>query len=410
MLLPSPDVILISSQAQLTQMALLKRSGWLKKSYVLTEFFASSSPSLVGSIYKAKVVKNHPGLGACFADIAPGKAVFLYDKGRGDLKKPFYAGQDVMVQIDKDSLKGKNPSAHSRISLPGRFLVYLPSQSSYVGLSRQILNNRAAIKEQAKTWAGEDSFIIRTLGAKAPKELLKKELNALKKLWGDIQNLMKDKKSLSLLWEDLPLPLQVLRDVLLPSAGALILTDSQKVLQRAEEFIKAYVPKFKGRLQFYEEDQDLFKAYHLEEKIAGLLEKKVWLKSGGFLIIEETAAGVIVDVNTGRAKSGKSIEPYLLKTNLEAAKELCRQLRLRNCGGIVLIDFIDMRSSKGREKLMNTLHTELKKDRAYTELFPLSELGIVQMTRKRQKASLLEVMCRPCPACHGRSYVKKDLF
>ncbi len=407
--------ILISSQLKdITCSAIVDPD--LKKPYHLQELFIEDKnyPSLVGSIYKAEVVKNHTGLGACFVNIAPHTSAFLYNRQKEEnlsgttftknKSNNFYQGEILMVQVQKDALRGKNAFVTTRISIPGRLLVYLPTTSYYVGLSRQITDDRENIKEKAKVWSGCDSFIIRTQGAFASKEELKKELILLKKIWKSIEKKFQNQKGTGLLWQDVPLHLQVLRDYL--TTHNEVWVDDKKNTLSIKKFISENVCDFKGRVSHYKDKTPLFDKYFVD--LDPLLEKKVYLKNGGGLIIEEAEAGVIVDVNTHRAKSSKGTN-YWLKTNLEAARELARQLRLRNCGGIIMIDFIDMPGEKDRDKLMRTFIKELEKDRVYTQVFPLSPLGIVEMTRKRRRASLIEIMCKTCESCNGYSYIRKKL-
>ncbi len=417
----SKTIILISQRNNQVFTALLNQKNYpswkknrLPPSYKKQDVFQLSDlfvenldrPSLVGSIYRARVIKKHVGLGAYFMDLGEEQCAFLYEKPvRENPTLLIEEGQKQMVQVCKDRLGGKNPRVTTRISLPGRYLVYLPTTSSYVGVSRQVaeLSKREKLKEIVKQWSGEDSFIIRTLGAEVKQEVLKKELKKLKNQWKDIQSVYNKQNTEGMIWEDECLQHQVIRDFLTKETIE-VGVDSGELFKNVKKFLSSQIPEFKGKIKLYE-DTDLFSVYYLEKYLASLLEKKVRLKSGGFLIIEETSGGIIIDVNTGKSR-GKNIERYLLKTNLEAAHEIARQLRLRNCGGIILIDFIDMKQHEFCENVVNILLKELKKDRSYTYVLPMSELGVVQMTRKRKRPSLIETICEPCPHCHGRSYVK----
>ncbi len=410
-------VILIRSNEHQTYVAQIVSDITGKTNFRLVDFYAEniSHPSLVGNIYKAKVTTVHNGLGACFVRIGADQSAFLYDKVPSNSslpENPFHKGQELMVQVCRDSLGGKHSVVTTRISLPGRFLVYLPTLSNYIGLSRQIndVDNREKIKEQIRMWCSEQSVIVRTKGADSKPETLQKELDQLQRTWAGIQKKFIEQKTVGLVWSDVRLPVQILRDTLTKADHTLILVDDTQIVSALKDFAACCMPEFKNHIQYYSEPQDLFEKYSIKKIISDLLEKKVWLKSGGFITIEETEASVVVDVNTGRSRSQKNVENYILKTNLEAASELARQLCLRNCGGIIIIDFIDMKEDESRRKVMETLMNGLKKDRAYTQVFPMSELGVVQMTRKRRQPSLRQILCQPCPDCQGSGIVKNYIL
>ena len=298
----------------------------------------------------------------------------------------------------------------TRISLPGRFLIYLPTLSNYIGISRQVEGSfREKLKEEAAEWSRGASLILRTMGAKAPPEILQKELKELQSRWQEIQKNFTKAKNPGLVWADIPLPAQVLRDTSRLPENLSVWVDREEEFLKLQEFAAHTMPEFKNCIQYYTKG-DAFEPYGLKQKTAALLNKKVPLKSGGFIIIEETEAAVVVDVNTGRSRSLKNMERYVLKTNLEAARELARQLRLRNAGGIILIDFIDMEEERSRTKLMEVFKKELAVDRAYTEVLPVSELGVVEMTRKRRGFPLKTVLSEPCSVCQGSGFCKKIGF
>lgn len=381
-------------------------------------------PSLVGCIFKAKVIKKYPGLKACFVDIGMEQSAFLYMGGKPrqrfmeqsedlheqesqkiqweDLKE----GQMLTVQVIKDSMKGKNVRVSLDISLPGRNLVYLPDSSFYIGLSRHIKEDREQLREQISQWNSTKGVILRTLAKGVSDKVLKSEWDNLQKLWISIQKKISRQKKPGLVWSNYSADIRFIRDFLTVDFSK-VLVDDKKQYELLLKFVNQSMPEFKEKISFYNrKNTTLFDFYNLESVIDNLLDKTVWLKSGGFIVIEETEAAVIVDVNTGRFIGKKSQEDNILKINLEAAKEIASQLKLRSCGGIILIDFIDMETESYRQKLMDCLEEELSGDRVYTQVFPISELGVVQMTRKKEQPSLREVLCKPCSACKGQGYKK----
>ena len=380
--------------------------------------------SLIGSIFKAKVIKKYPGLKACFVDIGMEQSAFLYMGGKSrqrlmekseefheeisqrteweDLKE----GQMLTVQVIKDSMKGKNVRVSVDISLPGRNLVYLPGSSFYIGLSRHIKENRDQLKEQINQWNSKKGLILRTLAEGVSDKVLKSEWENLQKLWISVQKKISGQKKPGLVWSNYSADIRFIRDSLTKDFDEVLVNDKQQY-ENLLKFVNQSMPDFREKISFYNQKNiTLFNLYNLESVIDNLLDKTVWLKSGGFIVIEEAEAAVIVDVNTGRFIGKKSQEDNILKINLEAAKEIAFQLKLRSCGGIILIDFIDMETESYRQKLIDCLQEELSYDRVYTQVFPMSELGVVQMTRKKEQPSLREILCKPCSACKGQGYKK----
>ena len=401
------------------------RIACLKKNK-LSDLYVESKrqPSLVGCIYKAKVIKKYTGLKACFVDIGMEQSAFLYMGGKSRQKvmekseelhekisqkikwEDLKEGQMLTVQVIKDSMKGKNVRVSVDISLPGRNLVYLPGTSFYIGLSRHIKENRDQLKEQIGEWNSTKGLILRTLAEGVSNKVLKSEWDRLQKLWTGIQKKIAAQKKPGLVWSNSSADIRFIRDFLTKDFDK-VLVDNKKQYELLLKFVNQNMLEFKEKISFYnKKNATLFEEYNLESTLDNLLNKKVWLKSGGFIVIEETEAAVIVDVNTGRFIGKKSQEDNILKINLEAAKEIASQLKLRSCGGIILIDFIDMEIESYRQKLMDCLEEELSYDRIYTQVFPMSEIGVVQMTRKKEQPSLKEVLCKPCSACKGRGYKK----
>lgn len=436
------------------------RIAQLKKG-VLNDFHLEnrSKPFQVGSIFKAKVVKKQPGLDACFVSVGPKKSAFLYTKQRvykkqdpenqpiqnraknvdleesqlqkvsfseslaekeaqestgkplqNNLLEQLKIGQDIMVQAVKDPLKSKGLRVSDKISLPGVYLVYLPNSPFHIGVSRQIEDEKLREKliQRVERWNKSASLIIRTkAGEEISEEELKKDWETLQKTWKGIQSKYQSQKAPGLIWSDMSFSSKILRDFLTEEVDK-VLVDEKQMFLDLKDFTNKTMSQYKNKISFYSNNRvPLFDRYGLEPALARLLNKKIKLKSGGSIVIEETEAAVVVDVNTGSFIGKKIPEENILKINWEAAKEIALQLRLRNCGGIIIIDFIDMETESARQKVMEVLSQELKKDRAPTDLFGMSELAIAQLTRKRVHSSLLEIMCEPCFHCEGRGWVKK---
>ena len=419
------NLILISVNASYIRIAQIKQG-------VLSDFHLEnlSYPSEVGAIYKAQVIKKQTGLGACFVNMSKNVSGFLYIKPdqkktqkeetflppediKKDIEKsdnPLKEGQKLMVQVVKDPLKGKNFRVTDKISLPGTYLVYLPNLPTHIRISRKI--EEEEIKKKltcyVQKWGENKSFIIRTRAKKVSEKELKQHFGNLKNTWASILKKYQSQKKPGLIWSDVPLYLQILRDALTEQIDQ-VLVDDRKLFTKIRDFVNKEIPKEKHKLTFYKEkNRSLFESYNLEAKLKSLLSKKVSLSSGGFIVIEETEAAVVIDVNTGRFIGDKTPEENILDINKEAVKEIALQLRLRNCGGIVLIDFIDMERENSCKEVMELLTEELKKDTAPTRLLPMSEFGVVQLTRKRNRASLLEELSGPCPQCGHYSYIEKN--
>ncbi len=414
----------------------------------LSDFYLEnlSSPSLVGSVYKAKVVKSLLGFGSFFVDLGHKKRAFLHVKNpkskrekegttegektaekegttkeertvKGEktvekveaVRKFFKIGQSILVQVVKDSLGSKNIRVTSEISLPGRHIVYVPESDFQIALSHKIRDEkqRKRLTKIMSQWNEKEGVIVRTLGEKASEETLKKDLDHLKQNWKNIKKKFHTKKKEGLLWSEVYFPAQILRDILTEEVDQ-VLIDDKEMYENLLNFSEQNLPNLKNKICFYEGKTPLFDLYDLEPRLSGLLDKKISLPSGGFLVIEKTEAGVVVDVNTGKFAGKKTLEENILHINLEAAKEIILQLRLRNYGGIILIDFIDMETEESKKKLMDLLDEELSKDREPTRLFAISELGVVSISRKRTRPSLLESLCEPCSHCGGSAYFKRS--
>lgn len=397
-----------------------------------------TAPTLVGSIYKGKVLRVLPGMQAAFVDIGLDRAAFLYV---GDIRTDYEEknlvvveedqpaetfmigkrtpadelpliqdilkeGQSLLVQVAKDPLGTKGARITTHITLPGRNLVYMPTLD-HLGISRRIEDEseRARLKEVVESLAPKGGVIVRTAGEGAKKEDLDLDLSYLYRLWKDIDRSYEKRKTQGLLYSEMDVELRALRDLLSDSVEKVII-DDEAIYKKVLSFVGQMMPKFKNRISLHCDNQPLFDLYDLDEEIRRSLGRQIWLKSGGYLIIDEAEALVVVDVNTGKYVGKKNFEDTILTTNIEAAKEIAHQLRVRNCGGIIIIDFIDMEKISNREKVTNLFVEEMSKDPAKTIIMPMSDLGLIQMTRKRIRPSLVSTMCEPCPYCEGKGYVK----
>ena len=391
-----------------------------------------ASPALVGSIYRGKVMRVLPGMQAAFVDIGLERATFLYvgdvctnqhpsqegelvlsgmDEGEKKRKTRIQdlltEGQAILVQVAKDPLGGKGARVTTCISLPGRHVVYMPT-ANQLGISRRIENEAErdrlrAIIEQIKPKGG---VIVRTAGDGASEESLTSDLEYLGRLWKEVKKNYQKRPAQGLIYSEVDMELRALRDMLSEQVEKVVV-DNEEAFQKVGRFIKQFMPQFKNKVELYQGQPPLFDLYEIDLEISRSLGRKIWLKSGGYIVIEEVEALVVIDVNTGRFVGKKGLEETLLKTNMEAAKEIAHQLRIRNCGGIIIIDFIDMEKLVHREKLMLFLQEQLKKDRAHTTVSTISELGLVEMTRKRIRPSLVSTLCQPCPYCDGNGYIKR---
>lgn len=316
-------------------------------------------------------------------------------------------GQDIVVQIAKEPMGTKGARLTCHISLPGRHVVLMPTVD-HVGVSRKIESSeerrrlRGIVDELRAPGMG---IIVRTVAAEQTNEQLTNEINYLLNLWASIKQKAESQKAPYCLYEDLNVILKTVRDFFTDDIHRLVV-DSPRVHSYIIEFAEQFAPHLVNRVVRYTGKDPIFDAYGIEAEITRALNRKVWLKSGGYLIIDQTEALTVIDVNTGKFTGKKNLEETIVKTNLEAVREVAYQLRLRNAGGIIIIDLIDMEKSQHREKVYRALEDSLKKDKAKTNILRISELGLIQMTRKRTRESLNHVLCEPCPYCNGKGFTK----
>jgi len=430
--------ILINSRRYEVRIALVENGN-------LTEFHLQrpTEKGLMGNVYLGRVVRVLPGMQAAFVDIGLERTGFLYvddihippaemerlvnstarRNGNGENPSFEYSdrpstqglkiedliseGQEIMVQINKDPIGTKGARLTCQITLPGRNLVFIP-QTDHIGISRKIENEE--VRDQLRTLIeelrpDEVGFIVRTVAENAPKEDIEADMEFLMLLWDEIRGRASSNKIPALLYEDLDITLKSVRDLFTSDVDYLII-DDEKSYDTLMNFVKTFTPKLKNKISLYRGELPLFEAYGVDVEITKALEKKVWLRSGGYIIIENTEALTVIDVNTGRFVGKDDLHDTIFKTNMEAAKEIAYQLRLRNIGGIIIIDFIDMEDDQHREELFNTFKEAVKKDKSRINILKLSEFGLVQMTRKRHSENLNQMMCEPCHYCAGEGVLK----
>ncbi len=375
---------------------------------------------IVGNIYKGKVVRVLPGMQAAFVDIGLSRAAFIHVAditaregvtGSG-ISGLVHEGQALVVQVIKDPIVSKGARLTTNLSIPSRYLVYMPS-SSHIGVSLKIEDEaererlKQAVSECLASEGLEDQggFIIRTATEGADTAAILLDIRYLHRLWEQVREQMKTCGAPSVIYEELSLPLRTLRDLAADHTEK-VRIDSRETLQKAQQFVAELMPEISDRIEHYPGERPIFDLYSIEDEIQKALERKVLLKSGGHLVIDPTEAMTTIDVNTGAFVGHRNLEETVFKTNLEAALTIARQLRLRNVGGIIIIDFIDMEDEEHRRQVLRTLERQLERDYAKTNIIGITELGLVQMTRKRTRESLAQVLCEPCSTCQGRGQVR----
>lgn len=420
--------IMINAASEETRVALLENKE-------VAELYIDrrKEGGVVGNIYKGRVVKILPGIQAAFVDIGLERAAFLYVsdagadaeeyarmleeeglEGRLELKSTKYSieeilqeGQEVVVQVAKEPLGTKGARITSYISLPGRHLVLMPTVD-HIGISRRIKDSkeRARLKEMIQTIKKNGmGYIVRTASEGVDKESLSADAEFLELLWENIQKRREGVSAPAPLYSELDLVFRTVRDIFTSSVDRLVI-DSRSEYERIKEFVRLYLPAMLPRVELYQGDESLFDFYGIEAELNRALEKKVWLKSGGYIVIEHTEALTVIDVNTGKYVGKRDPEETITQTNLEAVKEVAYQLRLRNIGGIIIIDFIDMEKEKNRDKVFYAMQEAFSQDRAKTNIVRMSELGLIEMSRKRTKENIMRTLCESCAYCGGHGYTK----
>lgn len=378
---------------------------------------------LVGNIYRGKVSRVLPGMQAAFVDIGFEKAAFLHASDiamhseiaeevsashieKQDIRELVRDGQDIVVQVVKDPIGTKGARLTTDITIPSRYLVFMPSVA-HVGVSQRIEDEveRERLKELVQEFCNDEGgFILRTAAEGVAEKELIQDAEFLRRLWSKIQD-RKKKKLSHVLYEDLPLARRVLRDFVGTELDR-IRIDSNLSLQELQQFTGEYVPELNKLLEYYPGERPIFDLYDVENEAQRALERRVDLKSGGYLIIDQTEAMTTIDINTGAFVGHRNLEETIFNTNIEATQAIARQLRLRNLGGMILIDFIDMTDADHKRRVMHTLEVATNKDRAKTNVHGFTALGLIEMTRKRTRESLEHILCGDCPVCKGRGSIK----
>ena len=378
------------------------------------------SRGLVGNIYLGKVVRVLPGMQSAFIDVGLERAAFLHVADIWDIRnnenatplpieKMLFDGQSVMVQVIKDPIGTKGARLSTQISIAGRMLVFLP-QDSHIGISQKIGNeaDREVLRAMVQNLLAPNEkggFIVRTMAEDASEAELQMDVEYLRKTWANICLLAKSKPPASLLHQDLNLAQRVLRDFVNVETDS-IQVDSRENFQKLVEFAQNYTPSVIPRLIHYTGERPLFDLNGVEEEIERALGRRVDLKSGGYLIVEQTEAMTTIDVNTGSFVAGRNFADTIFKTNLEAAHAIARQLRLRNLGGMIILDLIDMENPEHKAAVLTELNKAFARDRTKLSASGFSALGLVEVTRKRTRESLAHILCETCPACGGKGQVK----
>ncbi|MEZ0329286.1 MAG: Rne/Rng family ribonuclease [Dissulfuribacterales bacterium] len=432
-----PSELIINTAPWETRIALLENGS-------VVEFHVErkAERGYVGNIYKGRVVRVLPGMQAAFVEIGLNRTGFIYISDVYDhisefetlLKKGcceeenasneddsfspqiapafriedlLFDGQEILVQVTKEPIGSKGARLTSHISIPGRHLVLMPTIDQ-VGISHRITDEteRKRLRDLIESLRPKGiGFISRTACEGLRAEEIQAEMDFLVQLWANIQYRAQNMPIPSLVYEDLDITLRAIRDLLSGDVHRVVV-DSEDAYHRILGFVDTFAPQLKSRIELYKQPMPIFDAYGIEVEMARSLGEKIWLKSGGYIVMETTEALTVIDVNTGKFVGKRNLEDTILKTNLEAAKEIAYQLRLRNIGGLIVIDFIDMESAVNREDVFNTLKEALKKDKCKTNILKMSEMGLIQMTRKRNREGLQSILCDKCFYCEGKGWLK----
>ncbi len=411
------EELLINVTPRETRVAVVE-NGVLQEVYIER----ASRRGLVGNIYKGRVCRVLPGMQAAFLEVGLERTAFLHERdiripggeteqgaGNGSISELLREGESVLVQVIKDPIGSKGARLSTHISIPARNLVFMPG-SAHIGISQRITDEaeverlRGLVQQCAADFP-PGGYIVRTAAEGLGEEEIRADMVFLHRLWNAIQERNENEPAGCLIHEDMPLTMRIMRDL----AGVeleKIRIDSRETYQKVLRFAEKFIPELAPRIEYYPGERPIFDLYGVEDEIQRALERKVELKSGGYLIIDQTEAMTTIDVNTGAFVGHRNLEETIFRTNLEATQTIARQLRLRNLGGIIIIDFIDMESPEHRVQVLQALEKVLERDHARTSVTEVSDLGLVEMTRKRTRESLEHVLCEECPACSGRGSIK----
>ncbi len=411
--------ILVNVSPSETRIAVVE-NGVLQEVYIERE----AKRGLVGNIYRGKVVRVLPGMQSAFIDIGLDKAAFIHAKEifplqeeeaangiSGDIKDLIKEGQKIIVQVVKDMIGSKGARLTTHISLPSRYLVFMPG-SQHIGVSQRIDDEkeRERLKGVVKQFQQDSDlvqggFILRTAADGASAAEIKKDMEFVTKLWGLVESRVSSEQDIDVIYESLPLLISTVRDLAEGNVEK-IQIDCQESFNRVITFAEQFVPMIKTRVNLYNGERPIFDLYSVEEEIQKALGRKIGLKSGGHLVFDQTEAMTTIDVNTGAYVGHRNLEETIFKTNLEAAHAIARQIRLRNLGGIIIIDFIDMDDSEHKRQVLRAFEKMLDRDHVKTSITGVSELGLVEMSRKRTTESLERILSESCPSCQGRGSIK----
>ena len=409
-----PEDILINFTPQETRVAVMYQ-GAVQELHIER----NASRGLVGNVYVGRIVRILPGMQSAFVDVGLERTAFLHiadiweAKQNGEAPKPIermvFEGQSIVVQVIKDPIGTKGARLSTQISVAGRMLVYLP-QEKHIGISQRIESEaeREALREKITRLVPEDEpggFIVRTMAESATEAELINDIEYLRKIWHDIKEHAKTMAPPSMLYQELSLGLRVLRDFVNPDTDRIVI-DSRENFGKLTAFATEFTPTVKPLLDHYIGERPLFDLHGVEDEIQKALARRVDLKSGGYLIFDQTEAMTTIDVNTGGFVGVRNFDDTVFKTNLEAAQTIARQLRLRNLGGIIITDFIDMDSDEHKTAVLAEFNKALARDHTRLTVNGFTALGLVEMTRKRTRESLAHVLCESCPTCQGRGEVK----
>ncbi len=412
------EEFLVNFTPQETRVALMQ-SGIVQELHIER----TASRGIVGNVYLGRVVRVLPGMQSAFIDIGLARTAFLHvadiwgqrqngqggSEGTKPIEKILSEGQNLIIQVLKDPIGTKGARLSTQISIAGRLLVYLP-QEKHIGISQRIEGEaeREQLRAKLQGLVPADEaggFIVRTMAENATDEELANDIAYLRKRWTEAHNASLHARAPALLYEDLTLGQRLLRDLVTPETSHIII-DSRENFQKLTTFAQEFMPQLAPLFEHYTGERPLFDLHGVEDEIQKALARRVELKSGGYLIIDQTEAMTTIDVNTGGFVGLRNFDDTIFKTNLEAAQTIARQLRLRNLGGIIILDFIDMESEEHKAAVLAELNKALARDHTRLTVNGFTALGLVEMTRKRTRESLAHVLCEPCPVCGGRGEVK----
>ncbi len=410
--------IIVNCDNRATRVALLERGKLVE-----LDIERPLQQRVVGNLYKGTVANVLPGMQAAFVDIGLEKNAFLYvddiftdlddespSPARNSIEKILKVGEELMVQVIKEPYGSKGARVTGQITIPGRYLVLVPGDD-YIGVSRRIESQaeRERLRREVEKLKPADlGLIVRTVAEGVEKEVMEQDLQFLVQLWNRISNRFEQKPAPAILYQDLSLTCRIARDLFVEEFSSFLI-DNEYEYDKVREIVEYISPHLLAKVKYYREKEPIFERYGVEVELEKALARQVWLKSGGYLVFDEAEALTVVDVNTGRYIGQRNLSETILKTNLEAAEEIARQVRLRDIGGIIIIDFIDMSIEDHRRKVLDKLNNSIRNDRTKTYVLGLTNLGLVEMTRKKVRQDLSEYLQQPCPYCSGSGRVRTPL-